>query len=230
MTGSDVDGWARAAHRYLHDGQLSAYEKQPDIMRNTFGTGKRTLAKQCAAKAGLPQYGIVGPNLEQAMRDHGAFDSLADNLIAQYNATVAKPTDRQRVINAARFYLENARHIAYSQMRPIITVYRGITPPDIPHALDCSGLAITCYYVAGVIDKLGWQNAKGYGNTWTLAAEGRPIRSSDLQPGDLVFYGACSHVSVYEGGGKVISNGHYPMSREPLMYRTDYFGSRSYLP
>jgi hypothetical protein len=227
--GADVDGWARAAHRYLQDGLLDEHEKQRPIVRRTFGPGKRTLAKQCAKKAGLPEYGVVGVALDKAMRNGGAYDQISDSLFTQYAASVEPPDPRDAVCDAARFYLEHARHIAYSQVRPILTVARGISPPDIPNALDCSGLAITAYWVAGVIDKLGWQNANGYGNTWTLAASGRSVRSDELRPGDLVFYGACSHVAIYEGGGKVITNGSYPMSRQRLMYRNDYYGARSYL-
>jgi len=229
-TGQDVEAWTRGAHRYLKTGQLPAFTAQADRVRRTFGTGKRTLAKQAAKKAGLPQYGVVGTALDQAMRDAGAYDDICDVLFAQYEASIEPPDPRDAVCDAARFYLEHARHIAYSQVRPIIPVARGISPPDIPNALDCSGLAITAYWVAGLIDKLGFENAKGYGNTWTLAAHGRTVRSDELRPGDLVFYGACSHVAVYEGGGKVITNGHYPMSRERLMYRRDYWGARPYLP
>lgn len=84
--GTDVDGWARAAHRYLNTGKLDTYETQKPIVRRTFGPGKRTLAKQCAKKAGLPQYGVVGETLEQVMRDADAFDQLADARINQHNA------------------------------------------------------------------------------------------------------------------------------------------------
>lgn len=227
--GLDVEAWARAAHRYLGDRQLAAFSEQPAVVRRTFGPGKRSLAKKCAAKAGLPRYGVVGPALDRAMRDAGAYDQISDALLDEYAFQQSAADPRQQVVDAARFYLENAKHIAYSQQRPIVTVARGIAPPDIPNALDCSGLAITAYWVAGVVDRLGRENAGGYGNTWTLADHGTAVRSSDLKPGDLVFYGNCSHVAVYEGGGKVITNGHYPMSRERLMYRRDYWGSRSYL-
>lgn len=229
MVGADVEGWARGAHRYLKTGQLAAFTEQKQAIRRTFGIGKRTLAKQCARQAGLPEYGVVGPALFKAMDADGAFDAVSRSLFTEYAMSIAKPDPRQQVVDAARFYLENARHIAYSQARPFSTIAHGIAPPDIPNALDCSGLAITCYWVAGVNAVLGRENQGGYGNTWTLAAHGTSVRSSDLRPGDLVFYGACSHVAVYEGGGKVITNGHYPMSRERLMYRTDYWGARSYL-
>lgn len=94
MTGLDVEAWTRGAHRYLKTGQLLAFMDQRDMVRRTFGIGKRTLAKQCAAKAGLPQYGVVGPALYRAMRDAGAFDELSRQLFARHallNPTLIEP-------------------------------------------------------------------------------------------------------------------------------------------
>lgn len=86
--GLDVEGWARGAHRYLATGQLGAFSEQKPIVRRTFGIGKRTLAKKCAAKAGLPQYGVVGPALYSAMKRAGAFDAEARMLFAEYQASL----------------------------------------------------------------------------------------------------------------------------------------------
>lgn len=227
--GVDVEAHAAAMHRYLKTGDLIAFRKQPKTVRQTFGIGKRTLAQKSAVKAGLPQYGVVGPALYAAMWDADAYDATARDQLEAYAASLDALAPRTRVVAAARQYLASARHIAYSQQRPIITIARDIRLPDIPHALDCSGLAISCYWMAGVADELGNENAHGYGNTWSLADNGSSVRAADLKPGDLVFYGNCSHVAVYEGGGKVITNGHYPMSRESLSYRPDYWGARAYL-
>lgn len=84
--GADVDAAGRIMHRYLQDGKLAAYVLQRPIVRRTFGTGKRTLAKQCAAKAELPQYGVVGPALFAVMRKAGAVDQLAQALLDEYAA------------------------------------------------------------------------------------------------------------------------------------------------
>lgn len=89
MRGTDIDGHARAMHRYLRDSQLYNYELQPDIMRRTYGIGKRTLAKKCAEKAGLPQYGVVGPALYAAMRDAGAYDQIAEARVQAYADSLA---------------------------------------------------------------------------------------------------------------------------------------------
>lgn len=90
--GADVEAHGRAMHRYLDDGQLAAFTKQPKTIRRTFGIGKRTLAKKSAAKAGLPQYGVVGPDLYAAMRDAHAYDAYADALLEEYvKASAPKP-------------------------------------------------------------------------------------------------------------------------------------------
>lgn len=90
--GTDVEGWTRAAHRYLQDGQLAKFNGQSDSVRRTFGFGKQQLAKKAAAKARLPQYGIVGPALDDRMRDAGAYDLKADLLLLDYQRTSALPT------------------------------------------------------------------------------------------------------------------------------------------
>lgn len=86
MAGLDVEAWARGAHRYLHTGQLKAYMAQRPVVRRTFGLGKRDLAKRCARQAGLPQHGVVGPHLYEAMNEAGAFDALSRDLFDRYAA------------------------------------------------------------------------------------------------------------------------------------------------
>lgn len=83
--GADVEAWTIGAHRYLQTRQLAAFEDQPKTMRRTFGIAKRTLAKQCAKKAGLPQYGIVGPALFGKMSKAGAFNADAKALFREYS-------------------------------------------------------------------------------------------------------------------------------------------------
>lgn len=89
MVGSDVDAAGRIMHRYLQDGQLGAYEQQPAVVRRTFGTGKRTLAKKAARKAGLPEYGVVGPALFKALAKAGAVDELARARLQAYEDSLA---------------------------------------------------------------------------------------------------------------------------------------------
>lgn len=91
LRGLDISGHGRAMHRYLRDGQLGSYEKQPDLMKATFGVGKRTLAKKCAAKAGLPQYGVLGPGLFRALVAAGAYDVIAEQRVVAYAKSLEPP-------------------------------------------------------------------------------------------------------------------------------------------
>lgn len=91
MRGKDVDAHARALHRYLHDGQLKGHSEARQAVRETFGTGKRTLAKKAARLLELPAYGIVGPSLYYELREAGAYDAKADQLLNEYlEATAPK--------------------------------------------------------------------------------------------------------------------------------------------
>lgn len=67
---------------------------------------------------------------------------------------------------------------------------------------DCSGL------VAYVYGKLGVSLPH---NAAAQYAYGRPVRRSELRPGDLVFFHGLGHVGLYIGRGKII---HSPQSGE----------------
>ena len=98
--------------------------------------------------------------------------------------------------------------------------------------MDCSG------YVYNVLKDLGHDvgrtTAEGYRNG------GEAVNKSDLQPGDLVFYGSgsASHVGVYVGDGKVAhsSGGSKNTKSNPgkgvivsdINHRSDYLGAKRY--
>jgi cell wall-associated NlpC family hydrolase len=66
-----------------------------------------------------------------------------------------------------------------------------------PDRFDCSGLTMWVWGKAGV--SLPHQSRAQY-------AGGRKVAKSDLQPGDLTFYGSpIHHVGIYIGGGRMIS-------------------------
>jgi cell wall-associated NlpC family hydrolase len=67
---------------------------------------------------------------------------------------------------------------------------------------DCSGLTMAAWGAAGV--KLPHNAAE----QWGVVSH---ISSSQLQPGDLVFYSGLGHVAIYVGGGQVI---HAPQPGE----------------
>jgi murein DD-endopeptidase MepM/ murein hydrolase activator NlpD len=84
MRGLDIQAHGAAMHRYLKTGHLGAYRKQKERTQQTFGLAKRTLAKKAAAKAGLPQYGVIGPELYKKMWNAGAYDALAQLQLETY--------------------------------------------------------------------------------------------------------------------------------------------------
>lgn len=178
-------------------------------------------------KVGLTADEIYGPATHLKLAPH--FDDYGRWLLVQAKQDL-KPDPRELVVQTAYWYYGQRARIAYSEDRPIPTVYYGIKPPQIPSHLDCSGLAITCYWVNGLAAVLGDENAHGFGNTTSLARHGKVISSSTARPGDLIFYyPGCSHVAVYVGHGRVISNGHYPMGLYDMHY-APIWGARSYLP
>jgi len=69
-----------------------------------------------------------------------------------------------------------------------------------PSSFDCSGLTMMAWAQAGV--SLPHSSSAQYGAT-------RHISSSQLQPGDLVFYySPISHVAIYVGGGMQVAATH----------------------
>jgi cell wall-associated NlpC family hydrolase len=77
-------------------------------------------------------------------------------------------------------------------------VYGGASPSGF----DCSGLAMYCYAQVGI--------SLSHGATDQQRAS-TPVPISELQPGDLVFFGNASysyHVGIYVGGGSMINAPH----------------------
>jgi cell wall-associated NlpC family hydrolase len=71
---------------------------------------------------------------------------------------------------------------------------------DGPDSFDCSGLTMMAWAQAGV--SLPHSSSAQYAAT-------RHVSSSDLQPGDLIFYySPISHVAIYVGGGMQVAATH----------------------
>ncbi|WP_406829469.1 NlpC/P60 family protein [Pedococcus sp. KACC 23699] len=93
-----------------------------------------------------------------------------------------------------------------------------------PSSFDCSGLTLRAWQQAGVF--LPHYTGAQYAQTQRVAI-------SDLQPGDLVFYGSSGetshHVGLYVGGGQMIEAPHAgAVVRYASIYRSDLlpFGGR----
>ncbi len=94
---------------------------------------------------------------------------------------------------------------------------------------DCSGLTSLVYRVHGVTIPRDAEPE---------SVEGAPVHSSDLRPGDLLFYAAggfVHHVSMYAGAGLMVqspSTGHtvetIPVATAPLA--SEFSGARRFLP
>ncbi|WP_245177560.1 NlpC/P60 family protein [Geodermatophilus sp. DF01_2] len=102
----------------------------------------------------------------------------------------------------------------------------GIPPDTAIFGFDCSGLTEYAYAQAGIA--IGGTSREQY---WRFRHS--TVAASDLQPGDLVFWGSDSsytsiyHVALYIGGGQVV---HAPQSGDvvrttSMWYGKDYFGA-----
>lgn len=88
-----------------------------------------------------------------------------------------------------------------------------------PSSFDCSGLVIYSYAHAGM-PGLPHSSAE-------LARLGQAVSRADLQPGDLVFFGApVHHVGIYVGNGLMVNAPNFGevVKVEPLF--SDYSGAR----
>ena len=77
-----------------------------------------------------------------------------------------------------------------------------------PDVWDCSGLTKAAYAAAGI--SVGTHSATNQYNT--MAARGRLVPFSQVQVGDLVFWGSPGnyyHVALYAGGGQVLEAPNY---------------------
>jgi cell wall-associated NlpC family hydrolase len=99
------------------------------------------------------------------------------------NDYVAPPTQYAGVIGIAMRYLG----VPY--------VWGG----ESPSGFDCSG------FVAYVYGQVGVSLPHYTGAQWAV---GVPVSTSDLQPGDLVFFDGLGHVGLYIGGGEFIHSPH----------------------
>lgn len=124
-------------------------------------------------------------------------------------------TPRERIVNAAKWGLENKDKFTYNQVRPMA---KSLFEKKAWTTTDCSAFATLCYKAGGVKDPNG-AGYNGSGNTDTLKANGN--HTAKPEPGDLIFYSNPDHVAVYIGEGKVIELGGTPgPNEEPINYRT----------
>ncbi len=130
---------------------------------------------------------------------------------------VVSATVGSRVENANS---EMAKAVIAEAEKYLGVMYRyGGTSPET--GFDCSGF---CQYV---FDKVGISLSRVSRDQY--ANDGVKVSKSELQPGDLVFFGSggsVSHVGIYMGNGEMI---HSPSTGKPVQYtsiNSDYYTSR----
>ncbi len=101
----------------------------------------------------------------------------------------------KRLRHKKRTLGERAARIA---LREVGVPYRwGGTSPS--GGFDCSGLVYWAYGRLGI--------ALPH-SSYALARNGRPVRSSRLRPGDLLFFWGLGHVGLYVGHGRMVHAPH----------------------
>lgn len=233
LIGDDVKGYKRAISRAAPD--LYPWAESFTPMAGPFFV---TAVKKYQKRVGLSQTGNVGPRTHDALelaarkgypREH-AFDARAVQLLTDfYEAIHVSPEQRIRnnMLRVMQFWYGYRQRIAYSQYRPF---QRG-RPPWVPSRWDCSGFVTCVYEAAGAANPNGrlWD---GLGYTGTLMNRGTRCTLSDMELGDLIFYGyttrnspafptgSPTHVAgMYAGAGMVYSMGSYPMGFYKWNYR-----------
>jgi hypothetical protein len=118
-------------------------------------------------------------------------------------STTSVGTGKLGVVEAAKKALSEKSKYEYDEIRPMPSSLFGAAP----RIMDCSGFSTLCYKAAGEPDPNDLKY-DGAGYTGTLWAHG--TETTKPEPGDLCFYGTApvpEHVTVYIGGGQVISMG-----------------------
>jgi cell wall-associated NlpC family hydrolase len=135
------------------------------------------------------------------------------------------PTVREKSAAAVRHSERTggAEEVVLFSLGLLETKYRfGGRNPDA--GFDCSGM------VSYVFERAAGLRLTG--SAADIAKKGRPVATSDMKPGDLVFFNTLrrprSHVGIYLGDGRFI---HAPSSKGEARVRTDsltegYFASR----
>jgi cell wall-associated NlpC family hydrolase len=150
-----------------------------------------------------------GTHLPALRRDAASVEVATPWGRATLPAAAAAPLDRESVVATARRLLGT----------------RYLWGGGSAGAYDCSGLVYEVFQVHGIVpprdadDQFAWPR-------------GRPVASSALRPGDLVFYGRSfvHHVAIYAGGGRMIEAPNSASQvRDVPMRWDDFAGARRYV-
>lgn len=197
---------AAAAHKELSHKEQAAKE-QVRVMANNKASIESDLADRKSKLRGIrAEIAAIEAAEEAAARRRAAAAQAASRVSSGGGGggNFPPPTraPRSEVVNIARRYLG----------APYVWGASG------PNSFDCSGFTMFVYSQVGV--SLPHHSGSQIG-------AGERVSRSDLQPGDLVFFGSpIHHVGLYAGGGMMI---HAPHSGDVVKYssisRGDYAGA-----
>jgi cell wall-associated NlpC family hydrolase len=155
-------------------------------------------AKQRARQAYYNSVKREIASLEAEAQRQAQLDAArARQTVASYNAPTSSPASPSRPHVAVPASSIGAAVVQAAMSRLGLPYVWGAAGPD---SFDCSGLVVWSFAQAG---RPGMPHYTG-----SLMAGGTPVSTSDLQPGDLVFFYGGSHVGIYIGGGQFVHAPH----------------------
>ncbi|MCU1599804.1 MAG: hypothetical protein JWO22_513 [Frankiales bacterium] len=207
---SQMAAAATARHRLAAVQAEASHEKAAaDAVAKTMAKQKATIENALAEQQRL----LSSLKADEQRKLRAAQRLAAARAQAQARASRSRSFDVPTYNGPARGRAAEAVQAAYAQIgKPYSWGASG------PGSFDCSGLTMWAWGHAGV--SLPHSSQAQYGS-------GEHVSQSDLQPGDLVFYGSpIHHVGIYVGGGNMIEAPHSGAYVRVASYsRGDYAGA-----
>ena len=193
---------------------------------------ERQAGADLADQQGVEQQAAAHKQAVEA--DLAASQALVDSLQAQQRAQLAAaqaaadapvpaPASRDRVTTAPAVTQTYSGPATGAAAIAVQAAYSRLGSPYVwgasgPSTFDCSGLTMWSWAKAGV--SLPHSSRVQYSVT-------RHVAQSDIQPGDLVFYGSpIHHVGIYIGNGNMISAPHTgDVVKIQPAFRSDFVGA-----
>jgi len=180
---------------------------------------------------------LFNPHLNyQKLLDSDNVSQRAKNYITQATglSPTVKPTEQSSVTQASvKQASATGNTIADAAQKYIGTPYVWGGESMSEGGMDCSGFVYNALKDAGY--NIGRTTAQGY------RSHGQVVSKSDMQPGDLLFFGNnnnASHIGIYIGNGQMVhssggskntkSNPGKGVSITNVDYRSDFLEARRY--
>lgn len=195
LLADDIDGFlekltAVTAHNDQQSQLMVELATQLKRLELREAAAKRELASISEAKEKLAEEKATID--EKAAQAQALLDELEEEAAAQRAPRVSRTEARPEISTVPASGRAGAA-VSYALAQVGDAYVYGAAGPD---AFDCSGLTMMAYQAAGV--NLPHSSSAQMGM-------GTPVSSSDLQPGDLVFYySPVSHVGIYIGNGQIV--------------------------